>query len=875
MVGVRRPRVVVVGAGLAGLRCGEVLHSSGHFDVVVLEGASRIGGRAWTVGRLDGAEGLMEAGATYIHGAEGNPLVRISAQRSGSPRPPGRRRVCYGDGRRSRAADAGWAWASGALAACDDAAPEEPATASVGGERGDIAFEPPLPPERAAALGAVAFGVVNKVALSWETPWWRDVGDQRGDWDVVWRDEDRVPGAWLPGVCQWRHAATLTGPPTLVGWCAGETANAALEALDDEAVRFSAAFHVATVAGLRGKERDAVAAGARLALRTSWGAAPSFGSYSYVRTGRGGADLDAVAAPLGRVRFAGEHTHRSRYSTADGALLSGDREAFRLLATVDAPFSCAVVRRADGSFLAEARGPDARAAPDKLTCYGGKREAGESSAACLLRELDEELRWAPAAAPDGPAASLVVNGLLVAHFYAVARDDDADFVLEPGRGQLWAARDDPRWSKWHKVVLDAIVAGEHLAYFDDGDRGATLAMLRKLPTAAEMEAAHAAAAAVEEPGSAPLPPSPSPTMSSEALHAHVLEHRDVCARVLEAGGCGRCALRYTAPPFSLYELSAAVVGRALAAACGAGQRGETCRLCLGALDAATAEAVAAAGAGHAGVGDRSAPGVAEPRLGPVEFSLKFEGDAAAEIGALPARVRPALPRRPRLKFHEARKRAARAARRRGGVPQSQVEAALDALDGDELLALGDWFAAAPPPEQCRPAAACARADAFRLPLPEAELSAMPQSPWVVDGVVKGTASVEEVVAAAARDVADCDGETKTKTYACVVWCARDLTARDVATCDRRDFDVAQKTPVRVMHSRSLAVREKRVHELSLRRLNGRFAVLTIVTSAGMYIKEFVHGDLGRTEPSLASMLGARADILQLDVLDVEDAGLDP
>ena len=98
MVGVRRPRVVVVGAGLAGLRCGEVLHSSGHFDVVVLEGASRIGGRAWTVGRLDGAEGLMEAGATYIHGAEGNPLVRISAQRSGSPRPPGRRRVCYGDG---------------------------------------------------------------------------------------------------------------------------------------------------------------------------------------------------------------------------------------------------------------------------------------------------------------------------------------------------------------------------------------------------------------------------------------------------------------------------------------------------------------------------------------------------------------------------------------------------------------------------------------------------------------------------------------------------------------------------------------------------------------------------------------------------------
>ena len=490
-------------------------------------------------------------------------------------------------------------------------------------------------------------------------------------------------------------------------------------------------------------------------------------------------------------------------------------------------------------------------------------------------------------------------------------------------------------------------------------------------------------------------------MSSEALHAHVLEHRDVCARVLEAGGCGRCALRYTAPPFSLYELSAAVVGRALAAASGAGQRGETCPLCLGALDAATAEAVAAAGAGHAGVGDRSswkvcvsvpvacvvrdgalcghvgwprsrahavkdaarfvvrgdlsrlaaAPASPEPRLGPVEFSLKFEGDAAAEIGALPARVRPALPRRPRLKFHERGKRPRAPQPGPSDVPQSQVEAALDALDGDELLALGDWFAAAPPPEKCRPAAACARAPTYFVFRYRKLSRAMPQSPWVVDGVVKGTASVEEVVAAAARDVAYCDGvkfaasgredcdvrmrgggrpayallenarafrvagdvaaafaervaararalgapvelrraslgdraeaaavnasaETKTKTYACVVWCARDLTARDVATCDRRDFDVFQKTPVRVMHSRSLAVREKRVHELSLRRLNGRFAVLTIVTSAGMYIKEFVHGDLGRTEPSLASMLGARADILQLDVLDVEDAGLD-
>ena len=39
----------------------------------------------------------------------------------------------------------------------------------------------------------------------------------------------------------------------------------------------------------------------------------------------------------------------------------------------------------------------------------------------------------------------------------------------------------------------------------------------------------------------------------------------------------------------------------------------------------------------------------------------------------------------------------------------------------------------------------------------------------------------------------------------------------------------------------------------------------LVTSAGTYVKEFVHGDRGRTQPSVKGMLGCRADIMQLDV----------
>ena len=47
-------------------------------------------------------------------------------------------------------------------------------------------------------------------------------------------------------------------------------------------------------------------------------------------------------------------------------------------------------------------------------------------------------------------------------------------------------------------------------------------------------------------------------------------------------------------------------------------------------------------------------------------------------------------------------------------------------------------------------------------------------------------------------------------------------------------------------------------------------ILHIMASAGTYIKEFVHSDLGRTVPSIGSILECEADILQLDVCQVYD-----
>jgi tRNA pseudouridine synthase 10 len=39
-------------------------------------------------------------------------------------------------------------------------------------------------------------------------------------------------------------------------------------------------------------------------------------------------------------------------------------------------------------------------------------------------------------------------------------------------------------------------------------------------------------------------------------------------------------------------------------------------------------------------------------------------------------------------------------------------------------------------------------------------------------------------------------------------------------------------------------------------LNDHYFVLNIITSAGAYVKEFVHGDLGRTFPSISSLISS-------------------
>ncbi|CRL04278.1 CLUMA_CG017376, isoform A [Clunio marinus] len=46
-------------------------------------------------------------------------------------------------------------------------------------------------------------------------------------------------------------------------------------------------------------------------------------------------------------------------------------------------------------------------------------------------------------------------------------------------------------------------------------------------------------------------------------------------------------------------------------------------------------------------------------------------------------------------------------------------------------------------------------------------------------------------------------------------------------------------------------------------------VLDIVSQAGTYIKELVHGEFGRTTPSISSLIDMEIDIVALDVMDID------
>jgi tRNA pseudouridine synthase 10 len=81
--------------------------------------------------------------------------------------------------------------------------------------------------------------------------------------------------------------------------------------------------------------------------------------------------------------------------------------------------------------------------------------------------------------------------------------------------------------------------------------------------------------------------------------------------------------------------------------------------------------------------------------------------------------------------------------------------------------------------------------------------------------------------------------------------------------------IEQDTPQRVSHRRAEKTRQRTVHRIEGVLESPTEATLEVQGEGGLYIKELLHGDEGRTRPSLTGQLETEATVTALDVVAVE------
>ncbi len=84
--------------------------------------------------------------------------------------------------------------------------------------------------------------------------------------------------------------------------------------------------------------------------------------------------------------------------------------------------------------------------------------------------------------------------------------------------------------------------------------------------------------------------------------------------------------------------------------------------------------------------------------------------------------------------------------------------------------------------------------------------------------------------------------------------------------------INQQTPARVMHRRADKTRVKRMKSVSWKLMPKNRIEFTIKGSAGLYIKELINGDSGRTRPSFSSVLEIPLKVEELDVVKIHLPG---
>jgi monoamine oxidase len=177
-----------------------------------------------------------------------------------------------------------------------------------------ISYAPALPPDRAALLDRMPLGAIWKVAVVYDTPWWREDGFSGQSLDV---------DSLLPLTLD---ACAATTPPGILNlFSMGPTARRFSSMTSDE--RRSATIEVLTRRfGDKAKRPTAY-------LEQDWTAEAWIGGGMFARLGPGVLTSfgRTIREPVGRVHWAGTETASITHGGIDGAIRSGERAATEII----------------------------------------------------------------------------------------------------------------------------------------------------------------------------------------------------------------------------------------------------------------------------------------------------------------------------------------------------------------------------------------------------------------------------------------------------------------------------------------------------------------------------------------------------------------
>ncbi|CAG4939059.1 unnamed protein product [Parnassius apollo] len=210
-------------------------------------------------------------------------------------------------------------------------------TVSVGvlQERHMSLFTPPLPREKVNAINSLTMGLLDKIIISFDKPWWPL---SHSFFVFLWKGEDKRKVAkedfWTTKI--FAASTHLGSGNTLTLWTSGDTAKW-VETLPEEVVKRKSVELLQKFLGANVTIPEPTGM-----LRSTWYSNPytrgsfAFDSVSSMKYPNSRADLgkpllDSAGTP--KVLFAGEALDLIHYSDVHGASESGYREAMRLLAS--------------------------------------------------------------------------------------------------------------------------------------------------------------------------------------------------------------------------------------------------------------------------------------------------------------------------------------------------------------------------------------------------------------------------------------------------------------------------------------------------------------------------------------------------------------